>query len=460
MEKKWLNNTYATKSGSWSEWRNAKGELTHTVVTIESSDDGIKDPYDYIYAMSEWATSLTPGVYSLSDKVPLTPEQKYNMTLGWGLGSYVFDKYKTVKAKQNVILEIPKDVDKKRLLMELEATGMVQDLINEPPNILTTDALAEEAMALSRTFNAQAFIHKGEELKEGRENYPLVYAVGKGAQDKPYVVDIRWGDPKNPAVTLAGKGVIFDTGGINRKDDDEMGAMKNDMAGAAHAMALAYLIMKSELPVNLRLLLPIVDNSDGNNKEEQAYRQSDILHTRKGETLEVVHTDAEGRLILSDILFEATHPKDIRMAIPELVVDFATLSWFGHFELPGFGSVFSNKDRVQEEFLRAAARQQEYFAPRPLLRRLMGELKDCKVADLRQCNNSHLSYDDILAALLLHHHVGDKSDWLHVDLQPWRSDNDTRTKYPPHLPDGGFTQGVRTAFDMLQKRYGHPPPRP
>lgn len=455
-EKSWLKSLFTAGPGHCEERQDGEGGINKTVIAMESCDDEVKDPYDCHYALAGWAQDLRPATYELTDKIALTPGQKYNLLLGWGLGSYAFDKYKSPKnrTRRNTRLVIPPGVDKKRLRRELAATYMVQDLINEPQNVMSPEGLTKAALSLAAAFGAAASVAKGEDLRPDRENYPLVHAVGKGAEEEPRVVDILWGDPKHPAITLVGKGVTFDEGGVNNKDSDQMRNMKNDMAGAAHALGLAFMIMDAKLPVRLRVLLPVVDNAAGN----RSYRQGDVLDTRKGEKLETVNTDAEGRLILSDALFEAAHPAAPGQKPPALIVDFGTLSWFGHLEYPGFGSVFASRAGTQKEFMEAASACQEYFAPRPLMRRLFRELKEGAVADLRQCSDDHKEYDDLLAAALLHHHVGDEADWLHLDLQSWREGNTARTQYPPHLPAGGFAMGMRSAFHLIEKRYGGPRP--
>lgn len=442
----WLDNSgFNTKPDTSSTRHDRSGSLKACYVAIETQDDTVENPYDYAFSLAGWYKSLEPGVYEISDSLDLTDEQKYKMTLGWALAAYRFEKYKSKKEEKDRRLVIPKGIDKKALLRELEATFMVQDLINEPPNVMNVAGLVGAAKNLAKQFNAKVKITSGKDLLT--QNYPLIHAVGKGAAEEPCLVDIRWGDPTKPCVTLVGKGVIFDVGGLNMKDADGMRDMKNDMSGAAHALGVAYMVMDAQLPVNIRVLLPIVENA----ATDRSYKQGDIYKARNGETIEIVNTDAEGRLIMADSLREASHPES--GATPSLIIDFATLSWHGYSEFPGFGSTFSNDNNLQRLFLETAAANQEYYTGRPLMPRVGKELEASTVADLIQCSNSHPRYDDLLAAALLHRQVGNDVPWIHNDLQSWRPENDPTTAYPPHLANGGFAQGVRTAFEVIQQRF-------
>jgi leucyl aminopeptidase len=423
--------------------------------------------YDDKFLLAPWATSLNAGIYGLSDKLNLTAKQKHGLALGFGLASYQFTKHKTIKPPpRKAFLKIPRCVDAKRLMRELETTAWVQDMINEPPNILDCEGLTQEAIALAKIYGASISVIKGNDLKEDKKNFPLVYAVGKASAEQPRVVDMHWGDPSNPRVTLVGKGVVFDTGGIDIKDTESMDNMKFDMAGAAHALGAARMVMDAGLPVRLRVLLPIVENSIG----PKSYKPGEVYKMRMGRTIEVINSDAEGRIILADVLYEASHPTlNKGEKRPKLICDFATTGWHGHTEFPGFGTIISNRDHVADEFKRAAAHCQEYMTVRPLLRRLEKELmgiegEDAVVADYRQCVNDHGRYDDLLVGGLLWPNIRNQPgercqepDWTHSDIQPWRYARSATTPYPPGLPVGGFAQGVRSAYYMIEKRYGAGP---
>lgn len=457
-ETSWLKDNFTAAPDEQAYRVSSSGRTVSAYVTVPEpyQDEGIafKSVYDDRFILAQWAHSLFPGRYSLSRKLNLSSEQKHGLVLGWGLAAYEFGYHKTHKVPKNIHLKIPDDVDTKRLYRELAASYFVQDLINQPPNIINCEGLTEEAQKLAIKFGANMNVIRGERLREDKANFPLIYAVGKGSREEPRLIDIQWGDPSKPRVTLVGKGVVFDTGGLNNKDADQMRTMKYDMAGAAHALGVAYMAMDAQLPISLRVLLPVVENANS----PTAYKQGEKLNTRMGKTLEVTNTDAEGRLIMSDALYEASHPSLRNVSRPDLIMSYGTLGWYGFFEYPGWGTVISNKLHVQHEFQRTAAECQEYFAPRPLLRRLGKELENSLVADLRQHNDDHSQYDDLLVANLLHMNIkggkGKEPDWVYNDLQPWRAPNTTTTLYPENLPDGAFAQGVRTSFRMIESRYG------
>lgn len=447
----WLENSgFDAKPEIHVTRRDRTGAMSGIYVGIESNDETILDPYNDMYALTGWFKDLDPGVYELSDTLDLTAEQKYKLTLGWALAAYSFDKYKSKKETKDRRLVIPKGIDKVKLLRALEATFLAQDLINEPPNALGVEHMIGQATSLAQRFNAEVKVIRGKALVE--QNYALIHAVGKGAVEEPALIDIRWGDPTKPCVTLVGKGVVFDTGGLNNKDTTQMRTMKNDMAGGAHALAVAQMVMDANLPVHLRVLIPTVENANTGH----SYKQGDVYRGRSGETVEIVNTDAEGRMILADTLREASHPES--GAKPALIIDYATLSWFGHFELPGFASTFCNRKAVHARFLRAVKGNQEYFAVRPLMPRVGKELEASTVADILQCSDSHIRYDDLLAAALLHRNVGNDVPWIHNDLQSWRDDSDSTTAYPPHLASGARAQGIRASFDLIEDMFAAPEP--
>ncbi|MBI1327594.1 MAG: hypothetical protein GC136_08140 [Alphaproteobacteria bacterium] len=442
---------------------------THVFVGVESQSDDVADPYDYMYGLTAHANSFDPGTYAFSSQIDLTPVQKANLLLGFGLASYKFEKYKTEKDVSKVRLVVPSDVDKTELLRKLQGTTIVQDMINEPPNFMTPGQIEREAREVAGMFGAKTTVIKGDELREENKNFPLIYAVGKGAIDNdetaPRLIDIYWAGPDEgfspkkrrdlPLVTLVGKGVAFDTGGLSLKTDGQMRNMKYDMAGAAHALATAYMIMDAKLPVRVRVLLPTVENMIGS----KSYKVDDIIRSRKGDTIEIVDTDAEGRLILADALYEAAHPTKAHLD-PSLIVDFGTIGWFGANNFPGWASSYANNQSLSDEFYRAVAAEQESFSPRPVMWQLIKHELASKVADLRQCNEDHDNYDDLLAIAFLAHQVGKEVPWMHIDLQPWRDEilDSTGHVQPPNMPHGGHAQGVRSVYHMIRDK--HPPVGP
>ncbi|MDX1923529.1 MAG: hypothetical protein SFW65_10425 [Alphaproteobacteria bacterium] len=455
-ERRWLRNNFDPETKEAAYRYNAQDRIARAYVPV--SDDYIdhervKTLYDDRFMLSGWVDNLGEGTYKLSSKLRLSSMQAHNLAFGWGAAAYRFDKYKSKRKPRKTFLEIPEGADAAKLQRELNATCFVQDLINEPSNIMNCEGLTNEARALAKKYGASISVIQGKKLAEA--NYPLIYAVGKASEEEPRLIDMEWGDPSHPRITLVGKGVVFDTGGINAKYEDQMRDMKYDMAGAAHALGTAYMIMDANLPVRLRVLLPVVENANG----PKGYKQGDVLKTRKGETLEVTHTDAEGRLILSDALYEAAHPVSPEHKRPDLIIGFGTTGWHGFTEFPGWGSVYSNRKPVQEQFMRCAAECQEYFTARPFLKPLQNELRAAhSSAELIQSAEGHQRYDDLMVFSLLHMQVesvlgekGREAPFVYMDLAPFREANSTATQYPPDLPTGGFAMGVRSSFRLVEQ---------
>lgn len=405
------------------------------------------------FIISPWARDLSAGTYTLSKSLGLTTAQQEGLVFGWGAGAYAFTKYKSTPKPNNVFLTLPKGIDSERVRRELTATYWIQDLINEPSNVLTCDALTQVAEQLANRFGASFDVIKGNALLE--QNFPLIHAVGKGSAEEPRLVDMRWGDPTKPTVTLVGKGVIFDTGGTNLKDEHGMRDMKYDMAGAAHALGTAYMVMDANLPVSLRVLLPIVENMNG----PHAYKPGDVLQSRSGKSLEVYNTDAEGRLILSDALHEANNPTYTKAKKPSLIMGFGTTGWHGFSEYPGWGIIHSTNANLKTDFVRCAEACQEYIDRRVYLKPLQRELEASQIADVGHAAQHH-RYDDLMVFGLLDTLMkgekpkGGETPFGYIDLAPWREPNTTATQYPKGLPDGGFASGARTTFHFIEKRFG------
>jgi len=435
--------------------RGQNGKVKKLYLGIESND-GATPPLQDMYALASChGVDMDEGLYALSPDIDLSIGQKYGMALGWAMAAYRFDKFSTKqngKKEEQPRLVIPKDINKNRFRRDLEAHYYAQDLINTPTNYLGVEAFIQHAEALGKDFGADVFITQGEALADKNnplDYYPLVYEVGKGAAEAPAMVDIRWGDPEDPAIVLVGKTVVYDSGGYDLKTDGTMIRMKTDMAGGAHALALARQIIDAELPLHVRVLLPVVENSLSN----KALRAGDICYSKKGESIEIANTDAEGRLILSDALYEASNPSDETLPSPQFIADFATLGWHGTYEFPNYGVVHSNCAQLSNEFMQAVIRRQEYFAVRPDIPVLQKELEDTPHADLRSCNLDHDKYDDLLAAAFLRHHVGYEVPWLHLDIAPWREPNENCTHLPQHVPDGAQAMGVRSALALIEDRF-------
>lgn len=374
--------------------------------------------------------SLPANQYELMSE--LTPDEATALTLGWRLGQYTFNRYKQDKPQAIAELVTPDHADAAYIEAVVEATMLARDLVNTPTNDMGPDDLEEAARILSVTYDADLSVTQGETLAA---EYPMIHAVGKASVSAPRLIDLRWGDVDAPKVTLVGKGVCFDSGGLNLKPGKSMAMMKKDMGGAAHVLGLATLIMKLNVPVRLRVLVPAVENSVAGN----AMRPSDVLNTRKGITVEVGNTDAEGRLILADTLWEASSEQ------PELLVDFATLTGAARValgtELPAF---FCNEPTIA-----AALEPAMTAATDPLwnlpLHAPYRDLLNSKVADIS--NISSGSYGGaITAALFLQEFVKPDIPWIHIDVMAWN------LRSLPGRPEGGEVMGMRAIFELIRQK--------
>jgi leucyl aminopeptidase len=355
--------------------------------------------------------------------------------LGWALGSYQFAPYKSGRKKELAALVWPDKADKDDVRAMAQATFLVRDLVNTPPNDLGPAEIAEAAQKAAKTSGKAAVkVIVGDELL--KKNYPTIYAVGKGSPREPRLIDIHWGKEKNPRVTLVGKGVAFDTGGLNLKPGNSMALMKKDMGGAAHVLGLAQMIMAANLPVRLRVLIPAVENSmDGN-----SFRPSDIIKTRKGISVEIGDTDAEGRLVLCDALAEACGEK------PELLVDFATLTGAARVALgPDLPAVFSNDKKLARDLLDSAEKVQDPLWQLPLWQPYK-EMLNSKVADINNVGGSFAGA--ITAALYLERFVDKDIPWVHIDTYAWNPSS------KPGRPEGGEALGMRAVYDLIRNRFG------
>ena len=359
--------------------------------------------------------------------------------LGWALATYDFARYKTKNLKKFPTLVWPKGADRKAVTRARDAMFLARDLVNTPAADLGPGEIAERAAAIAVDHGAEIAVTIGEDLVA--QNFPAIYAVGKGVGEgsprAPRLVDIRWGDEDHPKLTLVGKGVVFDTGGLDLKSAAGMKLMKKDMGGAAAVLALAHMIMDAGLPVRLRVLVPTVENAIS----AEAYRPSDVLQTRKGITVEVGNTDAEGRLILCDALAEAGTEN------PDLLIDLATLTGAARValgtELP---ALFCNDDAVAAAILEAGEAVDDPLWRMPLFRAYRRHL-DSKIADINNISSVGEG-GAITAALFLQEFVDAKTPWVHIDTMAYN------THSRPGRPAGGEGFAVRALFEMLRRRYG------
>lgn len=419
------SNSFAARPDSWLMVPGQRGGIAMVLA-------GVKKPV-HVWSIAALSRGLPDGAYHLEGELP--QKEAEHACLGWVLGSYTFVKYKKKEKQRSVVLRAPGNVDVRRVQDAAEATFGVRDLINTPPNECNPAFLAECAKRIAEEFGAKCQVISGEALL--KHNYPTIHTVGRASAFEPCLADIRWGNPKHPRVTLVGKGVTFDTGGLDIKNSANMELMKKDMGGAAHALALGRWIMQEELPVCLRVLVPAVENTISST----AFRTSDIIKTRKGLTVEVGNTDAEGRLILCDALAEADSEK------PELLVDFATLTGAARValgtDLPAF---FTNDGKCAAALMQHAQAEEDPLWQLPLWAGYKTNLKS-QVADLHSTGKSGYG-GAITAALFLREFVEKAKTWVHIDLMAWN------LAARPGRPIGGEAMTLRTLFAYIKGRFG------
>ena len=357
------------------------------------------------------------------------------LCIGWGLGTYTFTRYKPGAAKLFATLEVPSACDVGQARRAIAATFFARDLINTPAEDLGPAELADAALAMARPLRARARVIAGEDLLAG--NLPAIHAVGRASPRAPRLIDLRWGRRSAPRLTLVGKGVCFDTGGLNIKPAAGMRLMKKDMGGSAVVLGLAHMIMDAGLDVRLRVLIPAVDNNiDGN-----ALRPGDVIPTRKGLSIEIGNTDAEGRVVLADALALADEER------PDLIIDCATLTGAARVALgPDLPAVFTADDDLAARLAHHGGAQADPVWRLPLWSGYR-EMIDSPIADINNAGDSPLA-GAITAALFLQDFVTRAKCWVHVDLFGWNQ------KSRPGRPVGGEAQAMRALYAMLRERYG------
>jgi len=353
--------------------------------------------------------------------------------LAFALSSYRFGKYRENKKKQPR-LAVPSGVDAKEIARIAEGMTLARDLVNTPANDLGPAELEAAIRALAKKHGAKVSSIIGKDLL--KKNFPLVYAVGQGSERAPRLVEFTWGKPSHPKLTLVGKGVCFDTGGLDIKPDAAMLLMKKDMGGAAASLALAHMIMDAKLKVRLRVIIPAVENSISG----IAFRPGDVFKSRKGITVEIGNTDAEGRLVLADALTLADEEK------PDLVIDFATLTGAARVALgPEIPPAFTNDDALWNALAKHSAKEADPLWRLPLWQPYM-EMLGSKIADTNNVGGGHAGA--ITAALFLSKFVAAAKSWLHLDIFAWNP------KERPGRPEGGEAHSVRALLALLTERYG------
>ncbi|MDB5695239.1 MAG: leucyl aminopeptidase family protein [Sphingomonas bacterium] len=388
-------------------------------------DEPVSSPWRF----ASMSAFLPAGTYRLADGVTGAG------ALGWLLGQHRFERYRKPAEGGARVLLTPDAARLAETVRLAEATALVRDLVNTPASDCGPAELEAATDSLAKAHGATMTVTRGDALASG---YPMIHAVGQAAsKDRhPRLIELEWGDPSHPGVAIVGKGVTFDTGGLDIKPSAGMRLMKKDMGGAAHALALASLVMAARLPVRLHLLIPAVENSIGSN----AFRPGDVLRTRAGLTVENTNTDAEGRLILGDALTKAGEGK------PELILDFATLTGAARVALgPDLPPLFSNDDALANALLAAGTALHDPLWRLPLWDGYDDGLKS-DIADLQNAPEGGMA-GAITAALFLRRFVPAGVAWAHMDVFAWRP------AAKAGRPKGGDAFGVRAAYQVLKERY-------
>jgi leucyl aminopeptidase len=398
-------------------------------------EDGIacvlagREPGDRLWSLAHLPSVLPEGDYRLASD--FSDEEARRAAVGWGLGCYRFDRYKDIpRPKARLVLP---DSDANEIRTLVEASAFVRDLVNTPAIDLGPSDLAEVARELAEAHNAAFEKIDGERLEK---EFPAIHVVGQAASRPPCLIRMQWGDPDDPPLALVGKGVIFDSGGLNIKPGAGMVLMKKDMGGAAHVLGLARVIMSLGLKVNLRVYVPAVENAIAGN----AYRPSDIIRTRNGTSVEIGNTDAEGRVVLSDALTLASEEG------AERIIDFATLTGAARIALgedlpPIYGRDTGSVRAIQD----LSFEHEDPLWHMPLFEPYR-KLIQPAIADISNTGTSKFG-GSLTAALFLDHFVDPGIDWYHLDIYAWNLGD------RPGRPAGGECQGLRAMWRWLRERY-------
>jgi leucyl aminopeptidase len=420
-----LANGFAAKPGKCLILPAPDGQIAQVLFGLEDEGSKSRD----LFRAGALPGLLPAGVYRFAN----APHDTRLAALAFALGSYRFSRYRKAEAP-DVRLVPPDGVDATELTRMAEAAYLARDLINTPSNDMGPQELEAAARDVAAQFDTSFDCITGEELAK---NFPLVHAVGMASPRAPRLIDFSWGDPAHPKVTLVGKGVCFDTGGLDLKPSSGMLLMKKDMGGAANVLALAQMVMDANLKLRLRVLIPAVENAVAGN----AFRPLDIFKSRKGLTVEIGNTDAEGRLILADALALADEEK------PELLVDLGTLTGAARVALgPDLPPFYTNDEALAADVARIARQENDPLWRMPLWPPYDSWL-DSKVANINNAPSGGFA-GSITCALFLQRFVESAKSWLHVDIYGWTP------SAKPGRPEGGECQAARAIYKLLSERYG------
>jgi leucyl aminopeptidase len=417
---------FQPKAGRMQLLPGEAGALAGVLFGVDEANAPTRDPF----APGKLATSLPEGVYRFGN----APHDADLAALGFLLALYRYDRFKADKAPKPSLVA-SEEVDAVRIQRIAEAIGYGRDLVNAPANVLGPNALEQEAVKLAERFDASVTVVRGDELLAA--NFPLIHAVGRAAAEGPRLVDFSWGREDAPRVSIVGKGVTFDTGGLDIKPASGMELMKKDMGGAATALTLARMIMEAGLDLRLRTLIPIVENAIS----APAMRPGDVIVSRKGISVEVGNTDAEGRMILADSLALADEDA------PELMFDFATLTGAARVALgPDLPPFYTDDDALAAMIAGHSARVRDPVWRLPLWRPYDAMIEG-SVADISNSGTGAGMAGSITAALFLRRFVEKTKAWAHFDVYAWNP------KPRAHGPAGGEIQAARALFELLSELY-------
>ena len=418
-------NGFAAKPGKCLALPAADGQIAQVIFGLDDASSKLRDPFK----TGALPGLLPPGTYHFAN----APDDARLATLAFALGSYRFSRYRKAEPSE-IKLVPPDDVDIAEIGRMAEAAYLARDLINTPSNDMGPEELALAARELAQRYGASFNCITGDELAR---DFPLIHAVGMASPRAPRLIDIGWGNPAHPKVTLVGKGVCFDTGGLDLKPSGSMLIMKKDMGGAANVLALASMVMDARLKLRLRVLIPAVENAVAGN----AFRPLDIFKSRKGLTVEIGNTDAEGRLILADALALADEEA------PDLLIDLGTLTGAARVALgPDLPPFYTNDEELAQDVARLARQENDPLWRLPLWPAYDAWL-DSKVANINNAPSGGFA-GSITCALFLQRFVEAARSWLHVDIYGW-----TPTAKPGR-PEGGECQAARAIYRLLGERYG------
>jgi leucyl aminopeptidase len=425
---KWLEESgFIPKIGNFSLMPSPKGGVERVLIITENGGN--------IWSLADMPYKLPEAncYYIDYTEVVISDYALQQMMIGWGLGCYRYSEYKESE-RSFARLRIPSRCFPDSIENVVNGVAFVRDLINTPTSDMNTQELVEIAQMIADRFQADLMEISDIELLE--QLYPGTYTVGKASESIPRVIDMRWGDKDKPKVTLIGKGVMFDSGGLNIKPENSMKNMKADMAGAACVLGLAHMIMTANLPIRLRVIIPIAENAIAGN----AYRPGDIIRYRNGMTVEIFSTDAEGRLLLADALIEAASDGT------DLIMDFATLTGAARVALgTEISALFTNSPQYAEKILHFAAQESDPIWMLPLYEQYRNLLKS-DIADMSNCSEKRYG-GAITAALFLKSFVPDNIPWIHFDIPG------TNEEAKPGRPVGGEASAVRAVFEFLKQTF-------